>query len=612
MVPIVLGALLLGLATPYADLVGQLHRPTTAHLSSGVFALFALLLGASRLTHRRWWAPSPADLVFTYAVWHICASISSTGFVAYLLPMLAAPRYFSSPSNQWDQLFLNKIPTWFAVLDNSAVRDFYQGTPSVVQTNLFAWMLPLTFWLTIGTVYFGSCLFLALFLERKWIVDEKLTFPTVQVGTAPLRARDWTSASAVGILIPFFFHSLNNLSASFSFLPRISMTYPWGATLNEFPFDVWQGETLTISGALTGIGYLIPADVAVSFWGFYWMQLISRLILRWRGMAPGVGTGGVTTLQRAQEAGGFLVLASLFFTTALRSTAGNDRTRSAVQRTGWLFILSILIFVLLLTTAGLSFSWGLVLMMVWTAVHVVLTRIVSAGGVMRVECSFMPWDILVRTAGVERVGWRNLAIIAFPQQILMFDQVTVPLPYFMDGFKLRRQYGFSLHRFFTYLATSYTITLVTAITVTFYLCHRMGALTVNNWFTCHEPTWAFHKLSTWRATPFGPDTFFLRHMVFGMLIASLISQAYRHLNWWSVSPLGFVMATTGTMRSQWFPIFLGWLIRSLTLRLQGLRGYHSLRPFFFGLIWGELLTNSLWMVISLVFRWNGVPIFPPE
>jgi hypothetical protein len=72
--------------------------------------------------------------------------------------------------------------------------------------------------------------------------------------------------------------------------------------------------------------------------------------------------------------------------------------------------------------------------------------------------------------------------------------------------------------------------------------------------------------------------------------------------WWPIHPLGFVMATTWATINLWFSLFLGWLLKLLTIRYGGLRGYVRLRSLFMGVIMGDILGSVLWMIIGLVTR----------
>jgi len=276
-----LGLAIIALATPYVDLVLG-SRLTAAHLSSAALSLLLLGVAVRSLAVRFGLGWSWGDLLLAYSVWHFCSALPSSGFVGFLFPMIAVFRYFSSPANQWEQLFGSFIPSWFTLTDEGAARAFYQGVPSPSPINWGPWLVPTLFWLLFATVYFAGTFFLALWVHRRWVVDEKLTFPTVQVVRAVVQGQRLTRSLAfwLGVGLPFTVHSLNSVSHRWAYLPSVSLRFPWGQVFTDFPFDTWQGEQTAISFALTGIGYLIPSEVALSFWGFYWVHLLVRLWLR--------------------------------------------------------------------------------------------------------------------------------------------------------------------------------------------------------------------------------------------------------------------------------------------------------------------------------------------
>jgi len=357
------GLLTIAVVTPYSDLVLG-SRLTGAHLSSSAITLLAIAIGLRALLARLGLNWSWNDLLLSYSVWHFCSALPSSGFVGFLFPMIANFRYFATPANQWEQLFGAFIPQWFALTDEAAARSFYHGVPSPSPLQWQPWLIPTLFWLLFATVYFAGVFFLALWLHRRWIVDEKLAFPTVQVvqvAQNPTAIR--VPSFWLGLTLPFAFHSLNAASRHLAYLPSVPMQFSWGQVFADFPFDIWQGEGTSFSFALTGIGYIIPSEVALSFWGFYWVHLLVRLRLRWRGVPPGVGTGGITTLQRAQEAGGFIVLAASLLVPALKQTKQRVEWCGLV---GWLISTALLL--ALLNLSGMRIFNAIFFLAVWTSV----------------------------------------------------------------------------------------------------------------------------------------------------------------------------------------------------------------------------------------------------
>ena len=56
----------------------------------------------------------------------------------------------------------------------------------------------------------------------------------------------------------------------------------------------------------------------------------------------------------------------------------------------------------------------------------------------------------------------------------------------------------------------------------------------------------------------------------------------------------------------WFSIFLGWLIKVSVTGLLGGGAYRKVRPFFLGMILGELLAVIFWALVPIIIAyWTG-------
>ena len=69
-------------------------------------------------------------------------------------------------------------------------------------------------------------------------------------------------------------------------------------------------------------------------------------------------------------------------------------------------------------------------------------------------------------------------------------------------------------------------------------------------------------------------------------MALLVFMHYR-IAWWPIHPIGLPVAVCSYPMTHYvFSIFVGWLVKTLTLWLGGSQAYRRVRPFFMGVILG--------------------------
>jgi hypothetical protein len=135
-----------------------------------------------------------------------------------------------------------------------------------------------------------------------------------------------------------------------------------------------------------------------------------------------------------------------------------------------------------------------------------------------------------------------------------------------------------------------------------------------------QKTWFFHSLPVVVAReitaklqqPVGKEAIVPRWMFTGIgagFMSLLIFMRYRFL-WFPVHYLGFPINDTWIMANAWFSIFLGWLIKLITLRWGGIRAYRNLRPLFLGFVLGTIACAGMWLIIDAItgMKGNVVPI----
>ena len=68
--------------------------------------------------------------------------------------------------------------------------------------------------------------------------------------------------------------------------------------------------------------------------------------------------------------------------------------------------------------------------------------------------------------------------------------------------------------------------------------------------------------------------------------------------WWPLSPLGYLISANWKTGHILGAAFLAWLLKLVILKYGGAGLYKKLRPFFLGLILGEIVGAGCWLVVD--------------
>jgi hypothetical protein len=97
------------------------------------------------------------------------------------------------------------------------------------------------------------------------------------------------------------------------------------------------------------------------------------------------------------------------------------------------------------------------------------------------------------------------------------------------------------------------------------------------------------------------------HIAFGGVLAGFLWYLCMFFPKWPLHPVGILISTTYYGKEAWPSIFLGWLTKILLVRFGGSRLYLRAKPFFLGLIVGEVFAVVFWGIIPAVMAGMGLP-----
>jgi hypothetical protein len=586
----------------------------------GLLLLLALrLIRARRQRDGSAAALSQGELLTAYMVTSTTVFFVGYNFMQLLIPTLGTPFAFATGTNRWARLF-PYIPAWLAPRDPEVLRGLFQGQARVPWE---AWLVPMAAWGSLILALALATLCLDLLLARPWIRQERLAFPLAALPlevSAPGGFLFRQPLLWMGFALPAVLQSLLAINYYVPSVPAVVLKH--GEVLEEVvnpPWSVLRPMLVGFTPFIIGLAFLAPTDVSFSVWFFQWLGKGQRLLALLYGWVDPteLGQRGEPHLDD-QTVGAFLTLGLLLAWRAASMRRGDGARASPEEteerRTRRLAVIGLgacLTFMLLfLTRAGFPVGLSGTLLVLYLLTVMVIAR-------MRAEAGFA-WTygpdrftaslshILVNTGGSATYAPRALTLLGFFHW-LWWDLRFSPMPAQLEALKIGDVTGMPRRRLAALIAAATFL----ALLVGFYACltdsYRFG------WATAHVYAGpaqgakiGLTLASQWIDNPRLPDGTRAAWMGLGGGVTLLLTAARQRFMWWPFHPLGYVMSATATSHAFWSHYFMAWLVKVLVLRYGGMRLYRRLLPFVFGVILGDVVTQSLW---SLAGSLLDVPVY---
>ena len=602
----------------------------------GLFFLAMANLLLIRIARRL--AFSQAELLLLYTMLCVGTCAGGVGFVQMLISQITGPFYFATPSNSWQARLWPYIPLWMSPRQADVLKGFYQGNSSLyIGRNLSAWAVPVAAWTAFIFAIFWVFLCMVALLRRRWIEDERLTFPLAYL---PLEMSAHASGHGeaspfwknrlmwTGFLIAGVLESINYVSYIYPSVPSVPIK-PIGHNeldllLTSRPWNAAGMLRLAFYPFAIGIAYLLSLEVSFSCWFLYLCVKLANVACAAAGLSEGGGIGAANRAPyiREQSVGAFLGLALFSVWMARHSLAaawkeirwptGADRSELMPYRLamfggggGALFLIGFLTF------AGLSLPLACVLVFVYLCFAITLARIVSEAGA---GWAFSPnWSaaaFTMDTIGADHLSPANVTLLG-GSLAWMSDMRDNPMPQQIQGAKLGQSGGAPLRSFLWPVVWASLFGILCAFWAHLHIYYIYGAATakVRPWLAGMGLQQA-NATANLLATRTPRDTTGFVAAGFGMIAVIACSQLRLGCSWWPFHPLGYALATTNSMDYMWCPFLIAWLAKSVTVRYGGLRAYRTALPFFLGLMLGDYVVPTIWGMWGMVTGQQQYMAFP--
>ena len=109
------------------------------------------------------------------------------------------------------------------------------------------------------------------------------------------------------------------------------------------------------------------------------------------------------------------------------------------------------------------------------------------------------------------------------------------------------------------------------------------------------------KLAVMRSEPK-----FWRFFLYGVGLVSVCAFMRLRFTWWPFHPLVLLLFNEWCLSRLYLSFFLAWIIKLLIIRIGGGRVFAGSKPFFIGVIVGQIVICGVWTVVgSLYFLFTG-------
>jgi hypothetical protein len=631
-------SLLLGVGPLYTQFVNHTASLNADSITAGaIFLLFLLTFLVATALRKIYppWAFATGELVVIYTMMIVASTIPTKTLIANMIPVLPGAAYYATPENDWAQLVVPLIPDWMVPQDPLAIKYFYEGAPADVPIPWQAWLVPFFAWGIFIAAFFAVMISSMVIVRRQWVENERLVFPLIQVPMEMLQQPEQGRALAaiyrsrltwLGFAIPWIVLSSHGLHAYVNYIPEI-------ATITNV--DLIPEVTafhILLSFSVIGFTYLVNQEIAFSLWFFHVLMKVQSGVLSYIGYdVPGrregfIGGGG--TIAVAHEAMGATVALVLFVLWTgrkhLAAVFGKALgTRPNVEDHDEIMSYRAAVATLLLGLVGMCLWLNASGMPLWLTPFFVLiaciafmglTRIIAEGGVGFSRTQLVPAVFTTYAFGTAAIEPSGLSSLGFTYT--WASEIRSPLmAAVMHALKMLHSIGIRRPRPMLWaIALAAVIGVVSSGMMTVWLAYTYGGINLQRWAFVGLPNRVFEFVADKLRNPVGADITAPRAMFTGLgaaTMAALMYAQHRFINW-PLHYLGLPIATSRPISVGWFSIMIGWLFKLFIVRYGGVHLYRSLRPFFIGLIIGQISCSASWMILDfctgMVGNWVSVGV----
>jgi hypothetical protein len=653
--------------TPYNDYILDNTPVIGSALPTGVILLLMFLVLPVNGVLRWWRAGSElrtGELAVVLAMALVACSVPAGGFMRYFVGLLIGVNHVTGSDDRYrDLLSAMRLPDWLFPTfttpierraNDRVIRDFVGRVPPQGSFWAFwkhvhwgAWVTPAVTWGVFYSLMVAAVLAMMVLVRRQWAENERLPFPLASIylsiieAPEPGRAVNRTLGSKLFWIAAGGVFAVQLLKGFHTYYPRYIPEFPTGYDLNSILADGWtrnfQGDfkKASLYFAVIGITFFLSQKVAFSLWVFMVLTQVVR---------AGYGNYELEysdAMQKDQLFGALLpyTLAMLYvgrhhFGQVLGMMFGKreDRTRGGYLPegvAGWVLIGSVVGMVGWLVWAGVSVWAGVCFVLSILMLFLVVARVVAETGMPYVGLYLnlsMPMSLMMQMLPASMAAKFATRDVFMGQVLygLFSHDHRESLPHFaLHSMKVADESLVGGERneragLLRLMAVCIALAFVASLASWLVIEHKYATVATakasdipNVWATTLMPKYVIYEtaLTYQDATSDSPQSYsHTGHVLFGAGLMSVLSYFRLRYEAFPLHPVGYLLCGTLGLQWTWFSILLGWLAKSVTLRLGGSALYRRVVPLFVGLIVGEAMAAAFFLFFTLARLGLGLEI----
>jgi hypothetical protein len=274
----------------------------------------------------------------------------------------------------------------------------------------------------------------------------------------------------------------------------------------------------------------------------------------------------------------------------------------ALYATAWLWL------------SGIPLMATLLFLLVAFAIFYGLARIVAEGGLGFARAQMTAQPLVISALGTDYVAPPGIASLGFTYG-WAGDLRTMVMASAINAMKLADAGGVRGRPLFWAMVLALVVALGGSIWALIWMAYTYGGINLHWWFYNLLGQLVHADAAFKVANPLNPVEHGnvvgprLGATGLGAGLMGLLMYARRRFLWWPVHYLGFPIGATFMISSTWFSILVGWTLKAVILKYGGALLFRRLRPFFLGLILGQLTCAGFWTVVDFITGETGNIIY---